>query len=292
MTDDFTGVPHLRYEARDLDPQHFLQKLHPELFPYFQRLKAAQANLATSQPVQADPREKLQALRANEESLMVQYHTHYPVLPSDLLNLINQAVGLLLLPSMYITLLAILANDNLEVFEDMLQRMPVLRNRDPADLEKWDGTVCLKLLDENWACFGDRAEKEPPEAAESRKLASATNASPNAGRTSTYSGGSASRWAKSSASSSGFTRSTSSSALSSNASPTFHPSKLPPLVASLGARSDPQAILKWSSARWSVLLEDLELLLCKTCVLPEVEERRRASTWMNMWKSNVASWKR
>lgn len=287
------GVPHLRYESRDLDPQYFLQKLHPELYPYFQRLK--QAKPSAKQAVQVSPSERLSALGAKEEQLMVQYQSHFPVLPPDLLSLINQAIGLLLVPAVYPVLLAILANDNVEILGDMLKHMPVFRKADPLELQSWDGCTCLKLLDDNWACFSERAEATPTEIMESRKSASSTNGtSPSAAR-SQPSGVSASRWAKPASSSpSSFSRSSAASGLSSTASssPTFQISKIPALIDSLvTAKSDHQSVLKWSSARWSVLLDDIQLLLCKTCILPEAEARHRAKVWVETWKANVATWK-
>ena len=226
---------------------------------------------------------------------MAQYRAHYPILPNDLLALITRITGFLLVPRVYTTLIAILANNNLEMFEYMLKRTSIFRDIEPKDLEKWDGYVCLKLLDSNWACFSESVEKAPTEAMESRTLASSDASSPSTGRTQAGSAGvSSSRWASSSSSS--FRRSASGPNLSgaASATPTFHPSKLSALASSLNPASDPnsaQAVLKWSPARWSVLLEDLEGLLCKTCVLPEVEERRRARIWIDTWKSNVASWK-
>ena len=223
---------------------------------------------------------------------MAQYRAHYPLLPMDLLLLITRTAGLLLAPSIFITLLTILANDDLETFAYMLERMSIFRDLQPMDIKQWDGCVCLRLLDSNWACFSERTETSPPEASESGTLGASTNPSSSAGRIATGSAGvSASRWA-----SSNVRRSTSGPSISTSSSTAsgFHPSKISALVSSLATASDPQgaqSILKWSSARWSVLLEDLEILLCKTCILPEPDDRRRARIWLDTWKSNVASWK-
>lgn len=312
----------MNFTPEDSNPEAFLAKLHPDLPPYLQRLKIGSTTngLGSSVPSTSESGNgiSLQAfanktsqiqedLLHQQMSAIAHLEHNFPLMPPELLEVISVVANSLLSPGIFPILLHHMANDNLEIFAYMLKRSSIFRDfplssgndEDVLDCTRWNAAICLRLIDQNWQmCFMDKVGKVLPPTSGTANSTSNFSTSEQStaistgARSSSGSSLSSSRWASSSSSSfsprHNFSPSTHSG--SSTASSTFHPSKLSALAKAFASAEED--ILKWSSARWRLVLEDLELFLCRTSILSNIPDgKAKAELLLNAARKNVDAWK-
>jgi hypothetical protein len=306
----------MNFTPEDNSPEAFLAKLHPDLPPYLQKLKAGStANGLNGEISPASESKNGISLEAfanktlqiqeglihQQLSAIAHLEHNFPLMPPELLEVISVVTNSLLSPIIFPILLHHMANDNLEIFAYMLRRSSIFRDfplhtgndEDVLDCTRWNAAICLRLIDQNWQmCFLDKVGKVLPPSLGSANPTSgfSTSEQPKATSTpaqpSSGSSLSSSRWASSPSSSFSPRRNFS----PSTASSTFHPSKLSALAKAFASAEED--ILKWSSARWRLVLEDLELLLCRTAILGNVPDgKAKAELLLNAARKNVDAWK-
>jgi hypothetical protein len=323
----------MNFMPEDHDPEAFLSKLHPDLAPYFAKLRASNSNgTITSNAIPEAPALSLsnlanktvqmqQGLIEQQAAAFAHLEHNFPLMPPELLEVISVVTNSLLVPVIFPILLHHMANDNVEIFAYMLKRSSIFRDFPFAstassaaagglqddeilDCTRWNACICLRLIDQNWQlCFVDIAGKILPlnsgttPSTTSSTLPSSDRSAPiqQLGSSTTLS---QSRWASSSSSSFSPRRSTSgfspqsSSSSSSSTSTIFHPSKVSALAKAFA--SPAKDILRWSSARWRLVLEDLELFLCRTSILAHHSDesaRQKVQILLAEARKNVDSWK-
>lgn len=260
-----------------------------------------------------------QNLLEQQMSAISHLEHNFPLMPPELLEVISVVINTLLVPVIFPVLLHHMANDNLEIFAYLLKRPNIFkgfpfsdqsaRDEEILDCTRWNAAICLRLIDQNWQmCFVDRAGKITASNETTNSTSnpsSSTFSSPDRWKASsttpstpatTGSSLSSSRWAKAGTSSpsSNFTSSrrnyspSSHSTASTNA--LFHPSKIAALAKSF-TPSD-EDVLRWSAARWRLVLEDLELFLCRTSILADVPDgKQKAELLLKAARKNVDAWK-
>jgi len=313
----------MNFTPEDNNPVAFLTKLHPDLPPYLQKLRAAASttngtngnNISTKEvsnelsleAFASKTSQMQQDLLDQQMSAIAHLEHNFPLLPPELLEVISVVTNSLLSPIIFPILLHHMANDNLEIFAYMLKRSSIFRDypvssgsdEEVLDCTKWNAGICLRLIDQNWQiCFAEKFGKILPapslgtaNSAPSFSFSDRRQDHSSSVQSTSVSSLSSSRWASSSSSSFSPKRNFSNSSQSaSSASTTFHPSKLPALAKAFA--SSEQDILRWSSARWRLVLEDLELLLCRTSILSDVPDgRQKAELLLNAARKNVDTWK-
>lgn len=319
----------MNYAPEDSNPEAFLSKLHPDLPPYFEKLRSAhsgsessvgsssQAPALTLESSADHGHQMQQNLLDQQISAIAHLEHNFPLMPPELLEVISVVTNSLLAPVIFPLLFHHMANDNLEIFAYMLRRSSIFRDfpftnaatardEEVLDCTRWTAATCLRLMDQNWQlCFAEKAGKiEAPaskvDASRSGGHSGFAFADPaqSASSTSTSATGtslSQSRWASSSSSPSSFSsrRNFSPSSHyqpSSNHNTTFHPSKVSALANAFALSHD--KILSWSSARWRLVLEDLEVMLCRTAILADVPDgKKKAQLLLDAARKNVDLWK-
>lgn len=315
----------MNFVPEDNDPEAFLAKLHPDLPPYLHKLKAATTSNGSSHNVSSASSSTtdftLQAfaskatqmqedLLAQQISAIAHLEHNFPLMPSELLEVISVVTNSLLSPVIFPILLHHMASDNLEIFAYMLRRSSIFRDfpsrngssdEEVLDCTRWNAAICLRLMDQNWQVgFADKVGKIVIPVSTVGNGNTAADFSPSniastpssMQKSSPGSSLSSSRWASASSSSfsprRNFSPSSSQASLSSSA--TFHPSKLSALAKAFV--SPQEDILRWSSARWRLVLEDLEMLLCRTAILNDVPDgKQKADLLLKAARKNVDSWK-
>lgn len=318
----------MNFMPEDHDPEAFLAKLHPDLAPYFAKLRTSSSNgIATSHTVHEAPTLSLdnlanktvqmqQGLIEQQAAAFAHLEHNFPLMPPELLEVISVVTNSLLVPIIFPILLHHMANDNVEIFAYMLKRSSIFRDfsfssssssgstgsssdYEVLDCTRWNACICLRLIDQNWQmCFVDIAGKiQPAPSAHAPSTASSSFTFSDRNAPTPQNGASAtlsqSRWASSSSSFSArrsISGSLSQNSSSSSSSTLFHPSKVSALAKAFDSPSED--ILRWSSARWRLVLEDLELFLCRTSILAQHPgAKQKAEALLAAARKNVDSWK-
>lgn len=321
-----SGVTYINFAPEDNNPETFLAKLHPDLPPYLRKLKASTAsnghNDTASAAYDSAPSLTLESfaskasrmqdeLLAQQMSAVAHLEHNFPLMPRELLEVISVTTNSLLSPVIFPILLHHMASDNLEIFAYLLSRSSIFRDyainsssndEEVLDCTRWNAAVCLRLMDQNWqVAFVEKVGKitMPPSTAGNASTPTDLSSSnkPQISTSAQFTGSvsslSSSRWASASSSSFSPRRNfspASSSQPSTSSSTTFHPSKLSALAKAFA--SPEEDILRWSSARWRLVLEDLELLLCRTAILNDVPDgKQKAELLLKAARKNVDAWK-
>jgi hypothetical protein len=171
MVEALSGLVYMNFTPEDAYPEAFLAKLHPDLPPYLQRLRAAstsgsnadEANLGdtlqlTLEAFASKTAQMQQDLLDQQMTAIAHLEHNFPLMPPELLQVISVVTNSLLTPVIFPTLLHHMANDNLEIFAYMLKRSSIFydfpfrtgNDEEVLDCSRWNAGICLRLIDQNW----------------------------------------------------------------------------------------------------------------------------------------------